>query len=77
MPGKSFSQYVHTNCMSFQLGSPGRFFAAIKLKAMLAHIVLTYDIRMEDDGVRPENQWFGLFCRPNTKAEVLFRRRQT
>jgi len=55
---------------------PGRFFAANELKAMMAHIVLTYDLKMENDGVRPEDQWYGVACVPNSKAEVLFRKRR-
>ncbi|KAF8324738.1 cytochrome P450 [Amanita rubescens] len=34
---------------------PGRFFAAIELKTMLAHIVMNYDVKMADGGGRPEN----------------------
>ena len=59
------------------LCSPGRFFAANELKAMLSHLVLTYDIRLEDEGVRPIDLWFGGSCRPNQTAEVLFRKRQS
>jgi hypothetical protein len=55
--------------------SPGRFFAANELKAMLAHILLSYDVKMADGGGRPENIWFGRSSLPNTKAEVLFRKR--
>jgi hypothetical protein len=62
--------------MSFS-SSPGRFFAANELKAMLAHLVLTYDVKLEDEGVRPTDMWFGGACMPNQTAEVLFRKRQT
>lgn len=55
--------------------SPGRFFAVNELKAMLAHILLNYDVKMADDGGRPANVWIGLSSLPNTKAEVLFRKR--
>ena len=55
--------------------SPGRFFAANELKAMLAHILLNYDVKMADGGGRPENMWFGRSSLPNTKANVLFRKR--
>ena len=33
--------------------SPGRFFAANQLKAILAHIVLNYDLKIGGDGKRP------------------------
>ena len=32
---------------------PGRYFAACKFKIMLAHMVLNYDVNMENEGVRP------------------------
>ena len=55
--------------------SPGRFFAANELKVMLAHILLNYDVKIANGGGRPEDMWFGRYCLPNTKAEVLFRKR--
>ena len=42
---------------------------------MLAHILLNYDVKMANGGGRPENMWFGQTSLPNTKAEVLFRKR--
>jgi hypothetical protein len=58
------------------LSSPGRFFAANELKAMLAHIVLNYDLRTVEPGVRPPDMYFGNSIIPNTKASVMFRKRQ-
>lgn len=55
--------------------SPGRFFAANELKAMMAHLVLNYDVKFEEEGVRPPNQWFGLTFVPDPTANVLFRKR--
>ncbi|KIJ41481.1 hypothetical protein M422DRAFT_255386 [Sphaerobolus stellatus SS14] len=55
---------------------PGRFFAANELKAMMAHVILTYDIKLEEDGIKPPNQWSGTSCMPNTRGSVLFRRRR-
>ncbi|KAJ7660426.1 hypothetical protein B0H17DRAFT_832480, partial [Mycena rosella] len=37
---------------------PGRFFAATELKAMLAHLVLNYDVKAEVEGVRPPDNTF-------------------
>ena len=54
---------------------PGRFFAACELKIMLAHTVLNYDVKMENEGVRPPDLWFASACIPNRKAKVMFRRR--
>ncbi|TDL22834.1 cytochrome P450 [Rickenella mellea] len=55
---------------------PGRFFAANELKAMIAYILMTYDVKMEDAGVRPKDLHFGPTCVPDPKASILFRRRQ-
>lgn len=55
---------------------PGRFFAAIELKLMLAHIVMNYDVKAELDGVVPPILEFGQNLAPNMKAKVLFKNRQ-
>ncbi|KAG5651328.1 hypothetical protein H0H81_009081 [Sphagnurus paluster] len=54
---------------------PGRFFAANELKLMLAHLVMTYDVKLEGNAERPPNMWFILSCIPNPKAEILLRKR--
>ncbi|KAJ7140569.1 cytochrome P450 [Mycena crocata] len=62
--------------LSFGLGKracPGRFFAAAQLKAMLAHVVLNYDVRLEDD-VRPSDVLFYHVRFPHPRAKILFRR---
>jgi len=56
---------------------PGRFFAANELKMMMAHLVLTYDVKLENEGVRPPNLWFTSVCVPGEKVEVLFRKRKS
>lgn len=43
---------------------------------MLAHLVLTYDVKMADEGVLPRWRWFGTTLVTDRKAEVLFRKRQ-
>ncbi|KAK7060436.1 hypothetical protein VNI00_001201 [Paramarasmius palmivorus] len=53
---------------------PGRFFAAYELKAMLAHIVTTYDIKFEDGQRKPANVYIGSACLPGD-AKILFRAR--
>ncbi|TFK56600.1 cytochrome P450 [Heliocybe sulcata] len=55
---------------------PGRFFAANTMKTMLAHLVVAYDVKLENEGVRPPDRWFGPVSSPNAKAKVLFRKRQ-
>ena len=56
--------------------SPGRFFAVTVMKTMLAHIVVHYDVKMEKDGGVPPSVTFGLITIPDTKARVMFRKRQ-
>lgn len=54
----------------------GRFFAATELKAIMAHVVLTYDVKAEVEGVRPPDNVFGTRISPNATGKVQFRKRQ-
>ncbi|KAJ7195018.1 cytochrome P450 [Mycena rebaudengoi] len=56
---------------------PGRFFAATELKAMLAHVVMNYDVKLDESaaGVRPPSLIIGFAQMPNTTAKVYFRKR--
>ncbi|KAJ7154091.1 cytochrome P450, partial [Mycena filopes] len=54
---------------------PGRFFAATELKAMLAHILINYDVRAETEGVRPPDMVFGMIRMPAPKGRIWMRRR--
>lgn len=56
--------------------SPGRFFAVNEIKAMLAHVLLNYDVKLAD-GKRPECIWQQGLSAPNPFAKVLFRKRAT
>lgn len=55
---------------------PGRFFAVNELKVMMAHVILTYDVKLEREGVPPLPRWFGASLILDAKAEVLFRARE-
>ncbi|KAF8959647.1 cytochrome P450 [Flammula alnicola] len=71
---------VSTSCESLAFGHgrhacPGRYFATCELKLMLAHTVVTYDVKLETEGARPADMWVATACIPNPNAEVLFRRR--
>ena len=55
--------------------SAGRFFAANKIKSMLAHVVTTYDVKLEDGATCPQSFRFGTSTSPDPRAKVLFRRR--
>jgi hypothetical protein len=53
----------------------GRFFAATELKAMLAHVVMNYDVAAKVEGVRPPDTCFNMSVTPNATAKVRFRKR--
>ncbi|KAJ6592478.1 cytochrome P450 [Mycena capillaripes] len=54
---------------------PGRFFAAAELKAMLAHLLIKYDIKAQTEGVRPKDFAFGVINGPDPKGKIWVRRR--
>ncbi|KAM5540999.1 hypothetical protein V8D89_005310 [Ganoderma adspersum] len=56
---------------------PGRYFAAYVIKAILAHIILEYDLKLGGDGVRPADVYFGTSVMPAMDGRVLFRKRGT
>ena len=55
---------------------PGRFFAAVELKLLLAHLIINYDLRLEQPGIRPPDFVIEANCSPNSQASVMFRRRR-
>ncbi|KAL8711938.1 MAG: hypothetical protein Q9220_003634 [cf. Caloplaca sp. 1 TL-2023] len=54
---------------------PGRYFAAMELKLLLAHLLLNYDFRFPDGVSRPGNLVIDEFAGPNPWAKVLVRKR--
>lgn len=56
---------------------PGRFFAAHEIKLILAHLLLSYDIKLRDGEARPKPLVFMMTKSPSQTAEILFRRRRT
>jgi len=54
---------------------PGRFFAANEVKALLAHFVVTYDIKFEEGKQAPRSFHIGSIRVPG-RANVMFRKRQ-
>ncbi|KAJ7494801.1 cytochrome P450 [Mycena galericulata] len=65
------------HCLSFGGGRhicPGRFFASLELKCLMAYLVLHYDVKTLIEGVRPADEWFGPTSNPARNAEILFRR---
>lgn len=53
---------------------PGRHFVSIEFKLMIARLVTTYDVKLATPEM-PKGMAFGITNLPNTKAQVLFRRR--
>lgn len=43
---------------------------------MLAYLLLNYDMKMENEGVRPKDLHLGTRISPDPVAEVLFRKRK-
>ncbi|KAJ7451373.1 cytochrome P450 [Mycena latifolia] len=54
---------------------PGRFFAATELKAMLARVLLNYDVKAKTEGVRPPDMGFGSMTIPNLRGIIMMRKR--
>ncbi|KIJ09985.1 hypothetical protein PAXINDRAFT_86692 [Paxillus involutus ATCC 200175] len=54
---------------------PGRFFAANELKSMLAWVVLSYDVKLEDGATRPPSLYIGSAIAAHPTAKVMFRKR--
>ena len=54
---------------------PGRFFAANEIKCLLAHLLVTYDMKMKEEGVVPTHMYVATSIVPDEKAEICFRKR--
>ncbi|KAL4068764.1 cytochrome P450 [Scleroderma yunnanense] len=69
---------VNPESLGFGLGKPacpGRFFAATLLKSMLAHVVVSYDVKLEQNASLPSSLRCGTTILANPYANVMFRRR--
>ena len=42
---------------------------------MMAYTIINYDVKFENEGVRPRNISFGLATLPDPAARVLFKKR--
>ncbi|KDR84440.1 hypothetical protein GALMADRAFT_713260 [Galerina marginata CBS 339.88] len=54
---------------------PGRFSAAYQLKTMLAHVIMTYDLKSEDGTHLSSTTCVEAGFNPNVEAKLYFRRR--
>ena len=57
------------------INSPGRYFATYELKALLAHVLITYDVKVEEGKELPRGRFAGQSYLPE-RANLLFRKRQ-
>lgn len=55
---------------------PGRFFAASEVKIALVHILLKYDIKLDESGPLPHAFNIGYIMNSDHQAKVLIRRRK-
>jgi len=53
---------------------PGRLFAASEVKLLLAHLIVTYDIKFEDGKGAPPEFRIARLCIPRT-SDVMFKKR--
>ena len=65
----TLSEPTHASC------SPGRFFAALEFKTMLAHVVTSYDVKLEDNQPRPQSWRIGPAIAADSTAKVMFKQR--
>lgn len=55
------------------LHSPGRFFAAVELKVMLAYIICNYDFKL-DGNQRPRDKFFSFSCSPDSRVRLILKK---
>ncbi|CAI0645609.1 unnamed protein product [Colletotrichum noveboracense] len=74
------AQYVASNPASLSFGygrhaCPGRFFAAQEIKAIMAHLLMTYDMRFAEGQSIPESLRAETQYLPNPVATIEFKKR--
>ncbi|KZT73294.1 cytochrome P450 [Daedalea quercina L-15889] len=55
----------------------GRWFAAAEVKAVMAYILLNYDVKLQEGGARPANVYVGPSIIANPWAKLMFRKRKS
>ncbi|KAI6022896.1 hypothetical protein PISMIDRAFT_672792 [Pisolithus microcarpus 441] len=69
---------VNQNYLPFGYGKhacPGRFLAADELKTMLAHVLISYDVKFEGRDTRPSSIKWDTASMPDPTVRVMFRKR--
>ncbi|KAK0447282.1 cytochrome P450 [Armillaria borealis] len=76
--GEGIRHHMATPSLDFvffghgRLACPGRFFAVNELKALMSHILLNFDVKIDKF---PTPVWFSDIQMPNQSSKVLFRKR--
>jgi hypothetical protein len=73
--GKHFGLRFLISHLTPTHNSPGRFFATLEMKVLLAHVVITYDLKLEEGKKVPRTVCIAT-SRIIRNADVLFRKRQ-
>ena len=78
MHGRYFDFLLYTLLAdnTYASSSPGRFFASNELKAVLAQIILNYDVKLGGDGSHPPDVYVSLNIIPALRGCVLFKKRE-
>ncbi|KAF8217211.1 cytochrome P450 [Mycena galopus ATCC 62051] len=64
-----FNEDYYENAQTFNpFRFPGRFLVAYALKALMAHILLHYDLKLGGDGAKKPDFWFSYHCTPDASA---------
>ncbi|KAJ7019183.1 cytochrome P450 [Mycena alexandri] len=64
-----FDDEYYPNAKTFDaFRFPGRFLVAYALKALMAHVLLHYDLKIGGDGSRKPDYWFSYHCTPSASA---------
>ena len=58
-----------------KLACPGRFYADLQMKMVLAQLLLRYDLKLSDGCKRPENIYFADASVPDQTCQIQFRGR--
>ena len=67
-----------SNSLNFGYGKyacPGRFFASLEIKSILARLLMNYEFKFHEGASRPKNLSAYEFEFPDPKCELLFRQR--
>jgi cytochrome P450 len=80
-PGqRNLHQFATTDKNNLHFGHgkyscPGRFFAGHTIKVLIAHLIMNYDVTVDEDKGRPLNVAAHEYIFPDPEARILFKER--